>query len=254
MNLLKKINKNSIQFISDLHIPIIQKKFHIPDYIILPQTKYLALLGDIGNPSSDIYDHFLSEITPKFEKVFLIAGNHEFYNNNISSTKNKLIDFTKKYNNLIFLDNNTYDLGKYKIIGSTLWSNINNIAIKANNDYNAIYNDDNKLITPNNTLKWHKESIKFITHEINNTNKPIILLTHHAPHIEMCGIYKGKENNSAYYTDLSHLLKHPVKYWLNGHTHQNLTYKTNDVIIRSNCYGYEYQRQHYSNIAHIVLD
>jgi len=40
----------------------------------------LCLAGDIGYPYSGIYREFLKQMNSDFKKVFIIAGNHEYYN------------------------------------------------------------------------------------------------------------------------------------------------------------------------------
>ena len=60
--------------ISDLHL-------EFGSYLdIEPKCKYLMLLGDIGLPLiNNDYFNFLKEVAQKFELVFLVLGNHEFY-------------------------------------------------------------------------------------------------------------------------------------------------------------------------------
>ncbi len=46
----------------------------------IPQiAECMALLGDISYAKKDNYQSFLLEQAQRFEKVFVIAGNHEFY-------------------------------------------------------------------------------------------------------------------------------------------------------------------------------
>lgn len=51
---------------------------------IQKKCDYLALLGDIGNPFSEAYENFLAELSPKFKKIILIAGNTDYYNSDKS--------------------------------------------------------------------------------------------------------------------------------------------------------------------------
>jgi metallophosphoesterase superfamily enzyme len=67
----------SFQVLSDLHLEVNQHylSLEIPVY-----AKYLILAGDIGRlVDYDNYRCFLQKQTDRFEVVFLILGNHEFY-------------------------------------------------------------------------------------------------------------------------------------------------------------------------------
>lgn len=68
--------KNEIS-ISDIHIEFSQSPIlSSPE----PRLNFLFLVGDIGIPSKDEkYEKFLLDCASKFEKVFVIAGNHEYY-------------------------------------------------------------------------------------------------------------------------------------------------------------------------------
>jgi len=62
------------QYVSDLHLEFRKKVLRIP-----PVAPFLLLAGDIGYPCRSLYREFLRYAAHDFEKVFLVAGNHEFY-------------------------------------------------------------------------------------------------------------------------------------------------------------------------------
>jgi len=68
------INKSFslLQFSSDIHLERGYKRD------IIPIKPYLVLAGDIGYPNQDSYKQFLLGMSHKFDKVFVISGNHEF--------------------------------------------------------------------------------------------------------------------------------------------------------------------------------
>ena len=73
----------SIQILSDLHLEVNQQytSFDVPVV-----SKYLLLAGDIGRLADyDQYLHFLQRKTEKFELVFLVLSNHEFYGESFES-------------------------------------------------------------------------------------------------------------------------------------------------------------------------
>jgi hypothetical protein len=61
-----------LKYVSDLHLERKIKRNIVAD------KPYLLLAGDIGYPSDNVYRDFLHEMSYKFDKVFIIAGNHEF--------------------------------------------------------------------------------------------------------------------------------------------------------------------------------
>ncbi len=229
----------SIQILSDLHLEYYKKSFPT----ILPRTKYLALLGDIGKPTSSSYQKFIEEQSHNFEKIFLIAGNHEYYNSSktMFQIEEKLEQINKQYNNVHYLQNKSINVDDFKILGCTLWSDISMknrwILEEEINDYKKIlkrgYN--RKIpITCFDTVSLHKNSVRFIEEELKKTDRPIIVLSHHAP---------LRENyinplNEAYCTDLSHLFKYPVRGWLYGHTHIPSEFEYRGIKIASNPFGY----------------
>ena len=92
------------------------------------------LTKDIAITHVDInYDqiiNILNQNEKKFEKVFYISGNHEYYQNKKNPKSMKQIEdiireICDNYDNLFYLQNEYYDLENIRIVGSTLWSEIN---------------------------------------------------------------------------------------------------------------------------------
>jgi predicted phosphohydrolase len=222
-------NTIEIQYVSDLHHNYIN---------ITPKCKYLALLGDLGDPYSKSYECFLRENCSKFEKVFLITGNHEYYENILDDTNIFLKSLCNSIPNCIFLNNESMLIEGFLIIGSTLWSNVRDSIVNDLNAFHYIYETPEKILTPTTYRNMHKLSVDFIESELDK-NIPSIILTHYAPHIDMNGPDKYSKYSSAFSTYLTHLNnKHKnIKCWLSGHTHKNLTIVRDGVICSSNCLG-----------------
>lgn len=252
------------RYVSDLHLemlPTINYSKITPLWNFkqgINDKYYLALLGDIGNPFTPNLQDFLSLVAPKYHKIFYIPGNHEYYNLNINlHSKNehdyKLNEICSQYDNIILLNNKSYDLDGIKIIGSTLWSNIDD---KDKNHISSVMNDYHLIkkiqkgqmtnITTDDTNSWNRASIKYIEKEISNTSDPCIVLTHHAPlysnaklnNYTAHPIYLNSRNNPAFHNDLIKLIRKPVVAWLYGHTHHTSSFKINNVIVATNQLGY----------------
>lgn len=246
-----------LQIISDIHLEFYKK---LPQDIIRPSAKYLALLGDIGRPRMDNYQQFIKYCSENFTQVFIIAGNHEFYSSSHSyeETHDYLYKFANGFPNVHFLDNDSYMLEEgIKILGTTLWSNIPKdkkaIVESTINDYKCIRrkfqrpNDASSTrlvpITSGFINDLHNKSVGWLTSQLKRCteeNTPCIVLSHHCPidSIESAGKYYGTDLNHAYCTDLTGLIKKPIIAWCYGHLHNNNTYKCGDVQMCNNHHGY----------------
>lgn len=149
---------SSIQFMSDLHLE--RKKKFKP---IKPKSENLALCGDIGHPDDPLYKDFLSYVSDKFERVFLIAGNHEYLHRNYkprnhNEVNQKIQDVVSNMKNVKFLNNESVPFdNKRVLIGSVLWST-------------GKYN------------KFHQPCLAFLKEELNKTKKAgkeAIVVTHY---------------------------------------------------------------------------
>lgn len=253
--------KRVLRYVSDLHLEFYKKLDHpqvtaIWDFNRDSSTKYyLALLGDIGQPlNSRTLDIFLENVSKKYDQVFYVPGNHEYYQSGtITMSKFQIDNILKvvceKYG-VKYLNNDTYILDEFKIIGTTLWSHVDSFDKRyissAINDYRKIYiDDDDRRITVENTNEWNKESIDFIKSELDDKYKCIVL-THHAPLYSnrKLGYYTAdpsyihSQNNPAFHNKLDDLMVDPIKMWLYGHTHYASKFKFNNVIVATNQLGY----------------
>ena len=261
--MVSKSESINIQICSDLHIEFHASYADIPKDIIVPASPILALLGDIGLPFQvddqgiRVYEQFLLDQAERFEKVFVIAGNHEYYSseNTMDEIKEEIYRICNlKPDILYFLDNSSIVLNDIRFTGSTLWSFI------PPEDYNFIKNSykgfrlinkkkivdeietNNKLITvvPEDITKIHTEAVEFIKFEIEkfkeNKEKAIILLTHHAPTYQNV-VAKEDPVTSVDATNLEYLYCKGM-FWFFGHTHFNSKQVINEAVIISNQRGY----------------
>lgn len=235
---------------------------------------YLALLGDIGNPFTKSIKNFFQKISPIYDKIFYIPGNHEYYNLNkphrsIDDFNIQLKNMCQEFPNIILMNNEIFELDDVAFIGSTLWSNISesksNHISKSINDYHLIKKlDNNKLvkITTDDSNKWNIESIDYIQYQLKNSTKSLIILTHHAPLFsdKILGNYTADPcyinslNNEAFHNDLSKILNRPIIAWLYGHTHYTSKFIYNSIIIATNQLGYCHERNNFNPYAYINID
>ena len=207
------------------------------------------------------YKKFIDTQSQVFNKIFIIIGNHEYYHRKqtISQIKNNIQKICNLYNNVFLLDKNAYQLTPtIKLIGCTLWTDIDEYGESILNDFNYIRINKNKLINKNDYINMHDECVGFILEEINKTNEinknlnekereKIIILTHHAPSLKMCGKFKGDIFNSMSATNLEFMIKEPIYCWASGHVHSNVDININNIRSVSNAVGYKNENSNYKD-------
>lgn len=234
------------QYISDVHTEFYTTNSkNFPQ--VTPHAPILILAGDIGCPVSakSQYKRFLDQVSKDFEMVFITSGNHEFHLSSFAETRITINNIIKEYINIIFLDKNRIDIDdNTTILGCTLWSHItenqrpfikssmadfSNIADFSIEKYNEIHQEE---------VSWLEKEIEFIKH--NEPHRKIIIVTHHAPliHGTSSPLFKDSKISSAFSTDLTELIKHPVYKWIFGHTHYSSKLSVNDIDVVSFQKGY----------------
>ena len=95
-----------IQVYSDLHL-----EFYDTFPKLIPTAKYLILAGDIGIINETFFSEFIQYVSKNWIKVFYILGNHEYYKHkDCNKVFQQYKDFFKKYENVILLQQDTYDI------------------------------------------------------------------------------------------------------------------------------------------------
>ena len=241
--------KLKIGLCSDLHLDFAP--------VELPGGEVLILAGDIceyrsfkkGLPS---VVNFFGLQCPKYEKVFMVMGNHESYRYRLDKTYESLVEILPP--NVTLLENETVDYQGVVFMGATLWTDLDNnnpmtaVALKQGmNDYRAIenyYSDTGfyHKLTPEYTYRLHKNTLEYFQQSLAlHRDRPVVVITHHAPSFQSIHErYRGDNMNAGYASDLSEfILDHPqIKYWVHGHTHTDFDYQIGDTRVLCNPRGY----------------
>ena len=237
-----------LRYISDLHLELIIPSNFIKllEQFVPNEEEICILAGDIGNPYSENYDIFIEYINDSFKKTFVIAGNHEYYNNKktIDETNNFLVDYFKQYSNITFL-NNTYEYYEgYCFVGTTLWSQIKNPEFSIN-DMCAIKDLDHIKYN-----SFNKRCVNFLEETVKNNNN-IIIITHHVPSNNLIDpkykVFRVIDYNQWFYCDLDNLIeknKDKIKCWIYGHTHTPSFKSIHDIPFLCNPIGYQNENIH----------
>lgn len=247
-----------IKYITDIHLDMGRIPMHIepePDTILL-------VAGDtceINTLKTAGYMQDLERICAAYKEVYAICGNHEFYGGYIDTGVNLYRKLTKHIPNFRVLDNETVDLGDYLLVATTLWTDFKKrdpqvmfMCRQIMNDYVMIHTEANYMydphkvrnaIRPEYTADRHDIAVAFIQRELDDAEKPVIVMTHHAPAMEHCNDQRRGVGydlvNYAYATDLVDLVVHPaVVAWVHGHTHDEKITYFGDVPLQTFARGY----------------
>lgn len=245
---------------SDFHIDF-WGKYAIKNplgYLKIDPGLYDAFIlpGDIAEVrNKDIYESFIQEFAYTKKPVFIVVGNHEFYNSSYPDAIFKLKSYFKESRNIHILENEFVDIQQYqvRIWGATLWTDFNRAnpvvmreALRFMSDYRL-----SKGLTPELVLKEHYKSLKSLkeAYLTKPGNYKFVAITHHAPSMKSCDIYHSISNTwydiSDYFfsTNLTgYLTKNKIfpDIWAHGHVHAACNYNMLDGKTKVICNPHGY--------------
>ncbi len=198
-------NPRKLQIVSNVHLERYTRGLPFPT--IAKHGHDLALLGDIGEPHSISYRWFLRQCSQEFENVFVVMGNHDYYDNSGSRTMNDILTKARAvcsdFSNVFLLDRSTFDLTKNtRILGTTLWGSIDAHSVDTRQDLNMIHTVDGKL-TNEHYCRAHGVDVSWLKKELEHCRKHkknAVVLTHHGPCQNM----------------VRHLFRHPAIAYASG--------------------------------------
>lgn len=233
---MEELIERRLYFISDTHHELLSNKGSLQVDIIPIGTKhrnFLALCGDIGNPFEPKYEEFIRRHAERFERIFIISGNHEYYSNQkqrpIAKIDNQIKLLAEGFPNVHFLQKTTFQVEDTLFLGCTLWTKADEYSQENMNDYRRIYTEDDStsahfkyinggsFFGGHKTLKqyiragrrlitymdvyslhcdmkdWLETTLNNYIELIQNKVKKAIVLTHHAPSFQMLDGLKHDE-------------------------------------------------------------
>jgi len=187
--------------------------------------------------------------------VLYVAGNHEYYGSNIRLVNEALEEFDRNNQGFYFLKNREVILNGVRFLGCTLWTDFMLYGIERHHEakrcakkrmadfevINIETDDGFRRLHPDDTIRFHKESIQFLTERLSMPYKgKTVVLSHHAP---ARSLIPEKHLNSilnpAFVNSLEKLiLRYEPDLWIYGHTHENGEYVLGDTRLVSNQRGY----------------
>lgn len=227
------------QVVSDVHL---ETRGYIVDFPI--KAPNLILAGDVANPESDIYQQFLQVQADRYDKVFLVNGNHDHYGRTREQTEELVAKICKTRPNLIFLNRTSYDLDEdHVMLSCVLWSEMQD---EQRSDL-FMHMSDLTLIQDwsfeqnNWQHKQEKAWLQDAIRQVEADGKLAVVVTHHSPTFRgtVAPKHVGNEISSGFCTDLEDVLRLPVICWVFGHSHFSCNLLFNgECRLVSNQLGY----------------
>jgi predicted phosphodiesterase len=244
----------TIQYVSDLHLEF-RTREQVKKIIfnIVPRAQHLALAGDIGNPFKPSYAHFLEAMSGKFEAVFVIAGNHEFYGNSVPETHNQIHAICDLLPNVHYLNTELFvdESLPVHIFGGTMWSVVKE---EERDAVQMCLNDCHRILgfAIDDMKAWHEEFVERLGAALDfHTDKPFLVISHYLPSYGLIHPdYQDSNINSAFATEVP-LANHPyIKAWIYGHTHKART----GPRFFCNPLGYPGENTHLQPVGSVTLN
>lgn len=217
----------------------------------------LFLAGDIGEEDYlRKHEHlFFDGVSKMADRVYYIAGNHEFYGSEIDTAEKHIEEFLEQWKNIYLLKNEIITYGDFEIFGGTMWTDFHGSPIAqmnaslTMNDYKYIRRAGNgyRKIHPNDILKEHQKGSNALLNFLDNdSGLRKIVMTHHAPSMQSVPArYKHDyELNKAYCGHFESLIEsYPeIEAWVHGHTHDYFDYCIGETRVICNPRGYTGER------------
>lgn len=225
-----------LHIMSDLHLEMRDWREFVEHDV--PGGDVLILAGDIT------YLRFVDQAKPVFEafckkynQVYYIPGNHEFYKSSVSQSL-FILEAIEKIPNLVVLKaGSVFRVGEKRIIGGTMWFKDDPL----NYLYEAMLND---FVLIKNLKPWvYNENKKFLDFLKTSMKYGDIVVTHHLPtSLSTPDRFKGSDIDRFFLCDVGDLIaERQPAIWIHGHTHDPCDYLVDKTRVYCNPLGYPHE-------------
>lgn len=236
-----------LRILSDIHLELTKNGSKWIRNLVpsTPSTDILILAGDIGNPLSKLYHQFIATIAPYYQAVIIVAGNHEYYQNELNPRNNQIkrygltidqIDeelrkLSAKYPNVHTLQKDELVIQNLRFLGTTLWTNPDPEFDDLINDYVYIrdFDSETRKILHHDHKTWLMEKLS------EPSPYRTIVITHHLPSDQL--LSASTKCDTLYYSHLEALIEQS-DYWICGHSHGYLDITIGNCRCIKNAIGY----------------
>lgn len=232
-----------IGLVSDIHLSV--------GFMPLPETSadVLVIAGDVARPAQAIEWAKATRLPTLY-----IAGNHEFYGSDLSTTYARLAELCHG-SNILLLERAEWIHQGVRFLGCTLWSDYRlfdseearakglSDATRYMYDFSAIKvaPDFEEKFTPAVSQLLFAQSVAWLDQCFARPHAgPTVVVTHFAPTPQsIAGRFKDSSINASFVSDLTGKIRGwQPELWLHGHTHDSFDYRIGCTRIVCNARGY----------------
>lgn len=238
-----------VQFASDLHLEFPENRFFYGNHPLQVSGDILLLAGDILQFAAlASYDWFLDEVSEKYERVYWIPGNHEYYGYDLKLRSGSFCEAIR--DNVFLVNDHAETIDGIRFIFSTMWTKITPAyrrdIERGMNDFRLIrygqWAFDGEIYT-----RLYENSRAFIEGELQ-TNQKKVVTTHHVPTLQNYPPeYIGSVLNKGFAVELDLLIeKYQPDAWVYGHHHRNIpAFQIGRTKMLTNQLGYIAANEHF---------
>jgi predicted phosphohydrolase len=234
-----------VHVLSDLHLE--RAPFALPE----TDAEVIVLAGDVAGGTAGVR---WARHLPGDRPILYLAGNHEFYGHALPALHGRLRQAAAG-SHVHVLENDEVTIGGVRFLGCTLWSDFDfggpeeraismEYCARVVNDYEHIhYSPQQRTLRPRDTRMLHVASRRWLTRRLEESARPTVVVTHHAPLIR----FRPPQAHlralaGAFASDLTELMgAERVQLWIYGHTHRVADLDVRGTRIVSNPRGYPHQ-------------
>lgn len=218
-----------IGVLSDLHADH-NVMYNFGDMLESAELDCLIVPGDVsGNQDDTVLT--IRELTKGNKKVVVVLGNHDYYSDNTLTIKQIIELYEKEFaksERVVFLHNSTYQLGKYKLAGTTGWFP-GKFMSPPYPDFKQI------LFFERDRQDEYNKAVRFLE---QNQSPNTIFITHHTPY-DFLMPSQDHEDKNFYCMKLPQTLECCM--WLYGHTHIAVDRVEHGIKYINNPFGYYFE-------------
>lgn len=213
-----------VQIASDLHLELEWNTWCFEETPLVPVADILILAGDIMcfDTEQKFLDHsFWNRVSADFKKVYILPGNHEYYDGLDITRIGKRFDIRS---NVHIVNNDTEVLDNNLFVFTTLWSDIpaclREPMLSHANDFKHICKNGN-VLSFEGYKELHEQSLQFLVGQLDENYEKNVVVSHHAPLLQLLPDRLGNSwGASLYANQLDELVQnHNIHTWIYGHSH-----------------------------------
>jgi predicted phosphodiesterase len=184
--------------------------------------------------------------------IIYVPGNHEYYGGEVEVTLEQLRRVAAA-KGIALLDGDRLVIDGVRFLGATLWTDFalygsdpeaivraQTDARRGMADYRRIHRSGTGRLEPDDTRRIFQRQSAWLAQQLAQPfDGPTVVITHHLPHARSVHArYAGDRLNPSFASDLSALVRDPVRLWIHGHTHESIDYRIDDTRVVCNPRGY----------------